>query len=293
MSYRANRTALPVVALATVFIAVWLLVAALPFLWTAWGSLKVEGDFFSYAGWLDVVSGRRTLEQTGSMFTVNAYRGVWIEEQFWKAALRTLVISLSVVVISVSFGTLGGYALARSRHRYAFWILIAALIFRAIPGITLISGYLLPFFQLNIWGHLPTAIVVLVALNQPFTLWLLHSFFLSIPRALDESALVDGCSRFEAFRFAVMPVMWPGVVTTGIFSFLAAYSDFVICGLLLAKHNQTMVPTIAAFLGTTQQAGRPMYAVAAAVSVTLPLFVLVLFFQRRIVGGLTAGAVKG
>lgn len=274
------------------FIAGWLLIADFPFLWTIWGSLKVEGDFFSYSGWLDVVTGRRTLEQTGHPFTFGAYEGVWMHDGFWQAALRTMLVSLAVVTISLSFGTLGGYALARSGRRYAFWILMAALIFRAVPGITLISGYLLPFFRLNIWGHLPTAIMVLVALNQPFTLWLLHSFFLTIPRELDESALVDGCSRFQAFRLAVMPVMWPGVVTTGIFSFLASYSDFAVCGLLLSDRNQTMVPRIMAFLGTTQQSGRPMYAVAATVSVTLPLFLLVFLYQRRIVGGLS-GALKG
>jgi ABC-type glycerol-3-phosphate transport system permease component len=292
MKYRAHRTPPPLLLLASGFILLWLIVASFPFLWTVWGSFKVESDFFSYHGWLDTMLGRNTLAQTGSVFTGLAYRDVWIGEQFWREALHTLIVTISVVAVSLTFGTLGGYALARSGHRYAFWLLIAALLFRAIPGITLVSGYLLPFFQLNIWGHLATAVIVLVALNQPFTLWLLHSFFLSIPRDLDESALVDGCTRFQAFRLAVIPVMWPGVVTTGIFSFMAAYSDFVICGLLLADRNQTMVPRIMAFLGTTQQAGRPMYAVAAVVSVTVPLFILVLFFQRRIVGGL-AGAVKG
>ena len=183
--------------------------------------------------------------------------------------------------------------MARSGQRYAFWILIAALIFRAMPGVTLVSGYLLPFFELNIWGYLPTAIIVLVALNQPFTLWLLHSFFLTIPRELDESALVDGCSRFQAFRLAIMPVMWPGVITTGIFSFLTGYSDFVICVAVLSESNQTMVPRIAAFLGSVQLRGQIMYAVAAVVSVIVPLIILVLIFQRRIVSGLTAGAVKG
>jgi len=162
-----------------------------------------------------------------------------------------------------------------------------------MPGLTLISGYLLPFFQFNLWGHLTTAAIVLVALNQPFTLWLLHSFFLTVPRELDESALVDGCTRFQAFRLAIMPVMWPGVVTTGIFSFLVGYSDFVICAMLLSENNQTMVPTTAAFLGSEQHAGKLMFAVAATVSMIVPLFLLVVFFQRRIVEGLTAGAVKG
>ena len=190
-------------------------------------------------------------------------------------------------------GTLGGYALARSGYRYTFWLLMAALVFRAMPHVSLVSGYLLPFFEMNIWGILPTTIIVLVAINQPFTLWMLHSFFLSIPKDLDESAMVDGCSRFQAFRMVVIPVMWPGVVTTGLFSFLLAYNDFAVTSLLLSQDNQTMIPKIASFLGSTQAEGRVMYAVAAVVSAILPLFLLVLFFQKQIVSGLTAGAVKG
>ena len=87
--------------------------------------------------------------------------------------------------------------------------------------------------------------------------------------------------------------MWPGVITTGLFSFLLAYNDFAVTAMLLSSDNQTMVPKIASFLGTTMQQGKVMYAVAAVVSATVPLFLLVLFFQRQIVSGLTAGAVKG
>lgn len=290
---RAHRPSRSLVALASAFIAVWLVAAALPFLWTVWGSLKLEGDFFSLAGWQDALWGPRTLAATGSRFTFDAYRDVWIGQEFWRPALNTVLITLGVTTVSLAFGTLGGYALARSTERYAFWVLIAALIFRAMPSLTLVSGYLLPFFEWNLWGHRWTTVIVLVALNQPFTLWLLTSFFLTIPRDLDESALCDGCSRLQAFRLVIMPVMWPGVITTGIFSFLVGYSDFVICAMLLSQENQTMVPTIVGFLGTTQQPGQLMYAVAATVSVILPLMVLVLFSQRRIVGGLVAGAVKG
>ena len=293
MANPADRRPLSLSLLAGLFVAVWLVTAAFPFLWTVWGSFKLQADFFSYADWADAITGPNTREATGSPFTLDAYRGVWIDEAFWRPAINTLIVTVSVTAISLTFGTLGAYALARSGRRYAFWILIAALIFRAMPGVTLVSGYLLPFFELNIWGYLPTAIIVLVALNQPFTLWLLHSFFLTIPRELDESALVDGCSRFQAFRLAIMPVMWPGVVTTGIFSFLTGYSDFVICVAVLSESNQTMVPRIAAFLGSVQLRGQIMYAVAAVVSVIVPLIILVLFFQRRIVSGLTAGAVKG
>ena len=103
----------------------------------------------------------------------------------------------------------------------------------------------------------------------------------------------DGCTQFQAFRFVIIPVMWPGVITTGLFSFLLAYNDFAVTSMLLSDDNRTMVPKIAAFLGTTYTEGNVMFAVAAVVSATAPLFILVMFFQRRIVSGLTAGAVKG
>lgn len=275
------------------FLALWLLLAAFPFFWTLWGSFKVEADFFSKQNWTNALFGVRTLAETGAHFTGAGYEGAWIEEEFWKASINTLIMTCSVVAISLTLGTLGGYALSRSTFRYAFWILIIALVFRAMPHITLVSGYLFPFFELNLWGHLTTTIIVMVAINQPFTLWMLHSFFLNIPKDLDESALVDGCTRFQAFRYVIIPVMWPGVITTGLFSFLLAYNDFALTGLLLTEENQTMVPAIAGFLGSTQQQGNVMYAVAAVVSATAPLFLLVMFFQRQIVSGLTAGAVKG
>lgn len=274
-------------------VLVWIIMAAFPFLWTAWGSFKLEPDFMSRIDWMNALTGPVTTERTGSAFTNAAYTGAWLDEEFWRSALNTAIVTVSVVVLSLTIATLGGYALARSGFRYAYWLLIVALIFRAMPHITLVSGYLLPFFQLNIWGYLPTSIIVLVAINQPFTLWMLHSFFLTIPKELDESAMVDGCTQFQAFRLAIMPVMWPGVVTTGLFSFLLAYNDFTVTALLLNQENQTMVPKIASFLGSTQVEGKVMYAVAAVVSAIVPLFILILIFQRQIVSGLTAGAVKG
>ena len=288
-----ERQPLALKTLTTAFLVVWLLAAAFPFAWTVWGSFKVEADFFSRLTWWSAIEGVRTTQQTGSAFTLDGYRGAWIKNEFWKPVINTLIVTLSVTFISLCVGTLGGYALARSGRRYAFWILIAALVFRAMPHITLVSGYLLPFFELNIWGFLPTTIIVLVAINQPFTLWMLHSFFLSIPKDLDEAALIDGCTRFQAFRMVIIPVMWPGVITTGLFSFLLGYNDFAVTSMLLRQENQTMIPKIASFLGSIQNEGNVMYAVAAVVSATVPLFVLVLFFQRQIVSGLTAGAVKG
>ncbi len=293
MATRAQSRITPLVVFSTALVAVWLLIAAFPFIWTLWGSFKVQGDFFSRADWRNALYGVHTIRETGSAFTGAGYYGAWVQEDFYRAALNTCIVVFFTVVISLTIGTLGGFALARSGRYYAFWILMAALVFRAMPHMTLVSGYLLPFFEWNIWGILPTTIIVLVAINQPFTLWMLHSFFLNIPRDMDESAMVDGCTRFQAFRYVIIPVMWPGVITTGLFSFLLAYNDFAVTSMLLSEQNETMIPKIASFLGTTQVEGNVMFAVAAVVSATAPLFMLVLFFQRQIVSGLITGAVKG
>jgi ABC-type glycerol-3-phosphate transport system permease component len=293
MATRAESRLTTLKLISFVLVVAWLVIAAFPFLWTVWGSFKVQGDFFSKADWTNAIYGVFTTRETGGAFTFGGYYGAWVQEEFWRNVYNTGIIVFFTVVISLTFGTLGGYALARSGYRYAFWLLMAALIFRAMPHITLVSGYMLPFFEWNIWGLKGTSIIVLVAINQPFTIWMLHSFFLNIPQDMDESAMVDGCTRFQAFRHVIVPVMWPGVITTGLFSFLLAYNDYAVTSMLLSKPNETMVPAVASFLGTVQVQGNIMFAVSAVVSATAPLFVLILFFQRQIVSGLTAGAVKG
>ena len=293
MASKSQRASVGLRLLSNGFIIVWVILAAFPFFWTLWGSFKVELDFFSIADWTNALTGAQTLDVYGQPFTGVGYEGAWVKEEFWRSVINTGIVCLFVVCTSLTIGTLGGYALSRSGFRYTFWLLITALIFRAMPPITLVAGYLLPFFEWNVWGILPTTIIVLVAINQPFTLWMLHSFFQNIPKELDESAKVDGCTQFQAFRHVIIPVMWPGVITTGLFSFLLAYNDFAVTSMLLSEDNRTMVPKIAAFLGTTYTEGNVMFAVAAVVSATAPLFFLVMFFQRQIVSGLTQGAVKG
>tara|TARA_S200000501_G_scaffold44958_1_gene36415 strand:+ start:368 stop:1249 length:882 start_codon:yes stop_codon:yes gene_type:complete len=293
MGSTIQRRPLSLKILIYLFATIWLLVSAFPFLWTVWGSFKVELDFFSISDWTFALFGDRTIAEYGRPFTGAGYDGAWISNEFWRNSLNTFIICFFVVCTSLTIGTLGGYALSRSNYSYTFWLLVIALIFRAMPPITLVAGYMLPFFEWNVWGLLPTTIIVLVAINQPFTLWMLHSFFQNIPKELDESAKVDGCTQFGAFRYVIIPAMWPGVITTGLFSFLLAYNDFAVTSMLLSEENRTMVPAIAAFLGTTYTEGNVMFAVAAVVSTTIPLFILVMFFQKQIVSGLTAGAVKG
>ena len=265
MESKVNKYSKQFILFNSIFIFCWLVISIFPFLWTFWGSFKVKFDFFSRADWWYAVSGFNTLIETGGRFTLEAYINSWIEGEFWRAARNTIIVTVCVVTISLFLGTLGAYALSRSTYKYAFWILIAALVFRAMPHITLVSGYLFPFFQLKIWGILPTTIIVLVAINQPFTLWLLYSFFKTVPKELDESALIDGASYFQTFRHIIMPVMWPGVITAGLFSLMLAYNDFTVTALLLNQENYTMVPKINAYLGTVEHGGNYMWAVASVV----------------------------
>ena len=238
--------------------------------------------------------------------TTQHYVSVWVENEFYRNFLNSLLVTAGVVTISLTVGTLAGYGLARSGSDFAFWLLILALIFRALPHSVLVAGYL-PWFinsaeilrpifgdiSPTLYGQPWAVIAVLVAINQPFTIWMLRSFFQNIPAELDEAARVDGCSHFQAFRRVIMPVMWPGVITTGLFSFLLGYNDFLVTSLLLDAQNQTMVPAIAGYFNRETTTTDQVEAVAAAVSITAPLFLLVMVFQRQIVSGLTAGAVKG
>jgi multiple sugar transport system permease protein len=238
--------------------------------------------------------------------TTEHYVSVWVENEFYRNFLNSMLVTAGVVTVSLTVGTLAGYGLARSGSNLAFWLLILALVFRALPHSVLVAGYLpvfinsseilRPFFGAGaptLYGQPWAVIAVLVAINQPFTIWMLRSFFQNIPSELDEAARVDGCSHFQAFRRVIMPVMWPGVITTGLFSFLLGYNDFLVTSLLLDAQNQTMVPSIVGYFNRETTTTDQVEAVAAAVSITAPLFLLVMVFQRQIVSGLTAGAVKG
>jgi multiple sugar transport system permease protein len=250
--------------------------------------------------------------------TFQHYQAVWVDNAFYTNFVNSMVVTFGVVTISLTVGTLAGYALARTGSNLAFWLLIAALIFRALPHSVLVTGYLPPFLNSKeilepLWtspwtgwlfglfgpeaptfyGQPLAVIIVLVSINQPFTIWMLRSFFMNIPTELDEAARVDGCSVFGAFRRVIIPVMWPGVITTGLFSFLLAYNDYLVTALLLDAQSMTMVPAITQYFNRETTTTDQIEAVAAAVSITAPLFLLVMVFQRQIVSGLTQGAVKG
>jgi ABC-type glycerol-3-phosphate transport system permease component len=261
-------------------LTVWLVLAALPVLWTVVISLRTYVDAFSAPlKWLAPV-------------TLENYRGLWIEREFYRNFGNTLVVTLGTVSISLTVGCLAGYALSRYRGSLGFWLLIIALVFRALPHSTLLPSFQALFDAIGLRNTTISLIFVLVAINQPFTIWMLRSFFVNIPQELDEAAMVDGCTRFQAFRRVIIPVMWPGVVTTGLFSFLLAYNDFMLSSALTNADRMTMPAAIASAI-TAESDALLMQGVAGAVSITIPLIILVALFQKQIVSGLTQGAVKG
>jgi trehalose/maltose transport system permease protein len=305
---RALRMSFGLKAVIAVFLTIWFVVAVFPLAWTALMSFRFPVDAMS-ANPLRVLFGPTTIEH---------YEAVWVRQEFYRNFFNSMMVTFGVVAISLTVGTLAGYALARTGSNLAFWLLILALIFRALPHSVLVTGYLPPFlqsreilmplwtspysawfFQLfgpappTLYGQPLAVIMVLVSINQPFTIWMMRSFFANIPSELDEAARVDGCTHFGAFWRVIMPVMWPGVITTGLFAFLLAYNDYLVTALLLDAQSQTMVPAISSFLNRDTRGSDQIEAIAAAVSITAPLFLLVMIFQKQIVSGLTAGAVKG
>jgi multiple sugar transport system permease protein len=156
-------------------------------------------------------------------------------------------------------------------------------------------AFVLPYYYLaRLTGLYDTKILlilIVVALNQPFSIWLLRSFFMDIPKELEESAMIDGCTYFQAFRRVIVPVMLPGVATSGIFTFYMAYNEFMFPVVLTAERAVTLPVAISQF--GAENIKYWTISAAGALSIALPVLIMVLLAQKLIIRGLTAGAVKG
>lgn len=211
--------------------------------------------------------------------------------EFYAYFVNTIIVTVGTVIVSISVGCLAGYALARYSGFAGVVILVAALGFRALPRM----AFILPYFQLGQLSGLHDThfllIICLVAVNQPFTIWMLRSFFMDIPSEIEEAAMVDGASRLTSFMRVIIPLMWPGIVSTALFTLLLAYNEFLLVR-ILTQSNWTLPVAIAQFTGG-EDPGHITLASAAAVSATIPIVFVILFFQKQLVKGLAAGAVKG
>lgn len=264
---------------AFLFLLLFAVYSAFPFVWTALTSIKQPVDAFALPPvWVFDP-------------TLAHYAELWLERGFSWYFLNTAIVTAGTVVISISIGAVAGYALARYPGQLGFWLLLLALVFRALPR----TAIVLPFYQLSrAFGLFDThalLIMVLVSINQPFTIWMMRSFFMTIPSEIEEAAMVDGCGRLQAFLRAIVPVMWPGVITTSLFTFLLAYNEFLMPLILTATSAITLPVAISQF--GAEDIRYWSLSAAGAISITLPVVVLILVFQNRIVGGLVQGAVKG
>ncbi|MEM7531529.1 MAG: carbohydrate ABC transporter permease [Chloroflexota bacterium] len=211
--------------------------------------------------------------------------------KFYDYFLNTIIVTVGTIVVSISIGCLAGYALARYAGIISVVILIAALAFRALPRLS----FILPYYWFgNMTNLLDThflVILTLVAVNQPFTIWMLRSFFMDVPKDMEEAAIVDGANRLTAFRKVIVPIMWPGIISTALFSLLLAYNEFLLVR-LLTQTNWTLPVAISRYTGGEDPRHLTL-AAASSVSATIPIMLVILFFQKHLVKGLAAGAVKG
>ena len=205
--------------------------------------------------------------------------------------VNSIAVTIMTVVISISIGLLAGYGLARYSGISGAVILILALGFRALPRTAFVLPYFIVAKELGILDSRLVIVLALVAINQPFTIWMLRSFFMEIPREIEEAAMVDGATRLQAFRMVVIPMMWPGIIATSLFTMLLAYNEFLFVR-VLAVTEWTLPVAISALAGG-DSAVSVTEAAAASVSITLPIVIVVITFQKHLVKGLGAGAIKG
>ncbi len=205
--------------------------------------------------------------------------------------INSIFVTVLTVLISISIGLLAGYGLARYSGLSGAVILIAALAFRALPRTAFVLPYFIVAKELGILDSRLVIVLALVAVNQPFTIWMLRSFFMEVPREIEEAAMMDGATRLQAFRLAVIPIMWPGIIATSLFTMLLAYNEFLFVR-VLAVTEWTLPVAISSLTGG-DSAGTVTEAAAASVSITLPIIIVIMIFQKHLVKGLGAGAVKG
>ncbi|WP_437331933.1 carbohydrate ABC transporter permease [Sorangium sp. So ce296] len=269
----------------------YLLVAAVvvftvfPFVWAFVSSIKPDDELFTTP--VRYWPGRPTLEN---------YRLVLDNGEFQTALLNSVIVAVSVTALSLAVGSLAAYALGRFRFRGRSAVLYVVLAMTIFPQIAVLGALfeMINFFKL--YNQLPALVLTYLIFTLPFTVWVLTGFLKAIPREIEEAAYVDGATPWQVFTRIMLPLSVPGMATTGILAFIAAWNEFLFAlSFTQTPDKRTVTYAIQAFSTTTSGLyeipwGQTM---AASIVVTVPLVVLTLVFQRRILAGLTAGAVKG
>jgi multiple sugar transport system permease protein len=265
----------------------WLAVAGIvvfclfPFYWMVNISLKSGPDLSS----ADLLPPNPTLKN---------YESIFQNSDFTNGLKNSAIVALTVTFLSLVIGSFAAYALARLKVRGKFWILAIILSVSTFPGIAIAAPLFKLWTDIGLFDTLIGLIIPYLTFALPLTIYVLTSFFREIPKDLEEAALVDGATRFQAFYKVVIPLAAPGMATAAILAFIAAWNEFLFAITLTSSQDARTVPASIAFFTGSVQYEVPLGTISAAsVVISIPLIVMVLLFQKRIVAGLTAGAVKG
>ncbi|BCW17896.1 carbohydrate ABC transporter permease [Pseudarthrobacter enclensis] len=212
--------------------------------------------------------------------------------KFGQALLNSIIIGVTVTVVSLVIGVFAAYALARLNFRFKYLVLGFILGASMFPGVALITPLFQLFTNIGWMGTYQALIIPNISFVLPLTVYTLTSFFREMPWELEESARVDGCTQGQAFRKVIMPLAAPAIFTTAILAFISSWNEFLIASQLSNEATQPVTVAIASFAGAQPNQIPYTAIMAAGTIVTIPLVILVLVFQRKIVAGLTAGAVK-
>ena len=206
--------------------------------------------------------------------------------------LNTVIVASVVTALNLVVGTTAGYAYARFRFPLKALSLYALLFTRMLPTIVLIPAFFLMLRALGLQNTLTGLVVAYCSFTLPFTIWIMKAYFETIPAELDRSALVDGCNRLQAYWRVVIPVSGPGLVAGGTFTFMLCWNEFLVAQVLNTKPGTTTLPPVIAGMNAQINVDYSVIAASGFLG-ALPAVLLVLFFQRYLVQGLTAGSVKG
>jgi trehalose/maltose transport system permease protein len=253
-----------------------------PFVWAVISSIKPNAELF-----------KTPVIYWPSQLNWTFYQYVLDNGDFLRALRNSVIVSFSTVAISLVLGSLCAYAIGRLKFRGRIPVMYLILSMTMFPQIAILGSLFQMISAAGLFDRLPALIIAYLTFTLPFTVWVLANFFKAMPGELEEAALVDGATPFQAFVRILLPLAAPGLVTTGLLAFIAAWNEYLYALTFTQTRARTVQPAIASFTGNTQFELPWGNILAASVLVTLPLVVLVLIFQRKILAGLTAGAVKG
>jgi len=222
------------------------------------------------------------------------YLAVFQQQPFGRNILNSAVVAVVVVLASLLLGTLAAYALSRVAFRGRGLLLVTILAVSMFPQVAVLSGMFELIRALGLYNNLSGLVFSYLLFTLPFTVWVLTTFMRELPKELEEAAIVDGASPWTIVVRIFLPLLWPAMVTTGLLAFIQAWNEFLFALTFTLTDEQRTVPVAIALISGGSQYELPWGNImAASVVVTVPVVVLVLVFQRRIIAGLTAGALKG